>query len=314
MTKRKTLDSAARGYMKACDQTSGLLNSDIDEVIFDFHRLNTLEARKAFAHKWIQVVSKRMDSTWPVLYELLRIVKNNKLFEVEKGTGRKRKYNSFQEYFEDQVKAPFSTWFELEETYQIVIDAAPDLFAQTYEVVRSKIPELKARVVKAAKEASPDTSVGRPRDDTTVFEVQSAIEHLQAANEKVTQQRVADMVGVSQQRVSAVTTKLPNSVNLVVTAETDVGLTQSARAKLNGVSRDTQRKLDYLARHRGDLLDLVKAGEMSANGAYKEARGIKNPTPLDNLKRCWGKASRQEKEAFLGWIEHQAALCTRAGE
>jgi hypothetical protein len=46
---------------------------------------------------------------------------------------------------------------------------------------------------------------------------------------------------------------------------------QAARAKENGVSTYTQRKLDALARKRPDLLDEVRAGRLSAHRAALEA-------------------------------------------
>jgi hypothetical protein len=46
---------------------------------------------------------------------------------------------------------------------------------------------------------------------------------------------------------------------------------QAARAKENGVSTYTQRKLDALARKRPDLLDEVRAGRLSAHAAAGKA-------------------------------------------
>ena len=46
---------------------------------------------------------------------------------------------------------------------------------------------------------------------------------------------------------------------------------QATRAKENGVSTYTQRKLDALARKRPDLLDEVRAGRLSAHRAALEA-------------------------------------------
>jgi hypothetical protein len=46
---------------------------------------------------------------------------------------------------------------------------------------------------------------------------------------------------------------------------------QAARARENGVSTHTQRTLDALARHRPDLLEAVRAGELSAHRAAIEA-------------------------------------------
>jgi hypothetical protein len=57
---------------------------------------------------------------------------------------------------------------------------------------------------------------------------------------------------------------------------------QSGRADSNGVSRATQQRLDYLARHAPELHEAVKRGEMGARPAYDQARGKQTITvPLD---------------------------------
>lgn len=57
-----------------------------------------------------------------------------------------------------------------------------------------------------------------------------------------------------------------------------------------------------LAKDRPDLLERVKAGEMSAHAAMVEAGFRKVPSPLDVLKRAWGKAAPSERKAFSEWI------------
>ena len=73
---------------------------------------------------------------------------------------------------------------------------------------------------------------------------------------------------------------------------------QAERAKENGVSKRTQEKLDALAREAPEELDKVKAGELSVHGACIEAGIVKKPTPLDNLRKWWNKASVEEQETF----------------
>jgi hypothetical protein len=61
---------------------------------------------------------------------------------------------------------------------------------------------------------------------------------------------------------------------------------QPNRASQNGVGIVTQRKLDKLAAQRPDLLDRVRAGELTADGACVEA-GWKDrtwPCPADPVK------------------------------
>lgn len=78
---------------------------------------------------------------------------------------------------------------------------------------------------------------------------------------------------------------------------------QVIKARQNGIGERTQRKLDHVARFRPDLLECVKAGELSADKAYKIARDIKDPTALDKLQKLWQQAAHHEKVAFLNWIE-----------
>jgi hypothetical protein len=61
---------------------------------------------------------------------------------------------------------------------------------------------------------------------------------------------------------------------------------QKSRAKANGVGRDTQQRLDWLARHAPEQLERVKRGEVSAHRACIEAGRMKPLTPLQGLKRA----------------------------
>jgi hypothetical protein len=75
-------------------------------------------------------------------------------------------------------------------------------------------------------------------------------------------------------------------------------LSQAQRAKSNGIGRDSQRKLDYLAGNAPALLDQVKEGVMSIHRAYTQARGIQE-TPLTTLHRVWRQVSPDERLRFL---------------
>lgn len=58
-----------------------------------------------------------------------------------------------------------------------------------------------------------------------------------------------------------------------------------------------------LKRDRPDLADMVIAGELSANAAAVEAGFRKRDTPLDALRRAWGKATEDERATFMTEIE-----------
>lgn len=78
-----------------------------------------------------------------------------------------------------------------------------------------------------------------------------------------------------------------------------VELSQDDRAKQNGIGRESQRKLDYLAGHAPALLDQVQEGCMSIDRAYKEAKGLPELTPLDYLHRYWRKVDPEDRLRFL---------------
>lgn len=79
-------------------------------------------------------------------------------------------------------------------------------------------------------------------------------------------------------------------------------LSQSARAQQQGVSRDTQKKLDALARTAPDLFAKVQAGELKCNAACIQVGIAKPPSPLKELRKWWKKATEVEREQFLAEI------------
>ena len=79
-------------------------------------------------------------------------------------------------------------------------------------------------------------------------------------------------------------------------------LTQRERAKENGVSRDTQQRLDRLAREKPEIHQLVAHGELSVAAAERAAGFAKKKAPLDKLLALWKKASEEERRTFLDMI------------
>ena len=78
--------------------------------------------------------------------------------------------------------------------------------------------------------------------------------------------------------------------------------TQVSRAESNGVSDRTQRKLDRLAKDRPDLLQRVKAKELSVQAAAIEAGIVIAPSALDSAKRAFLKLSDLDRNEFLSWV------------
>jgi hypothetical protein len=122
---------ASYGAGEAARTPYTLLRPDVTEVLETFGRLKTDEARAAFADKWISLLARRLDDSWPALYELLRIVRDRGLYRDAGALGRGKSYGSFADYFADTLGEPFDTWAELEQTHHFVRDIKPELFGGT---------------------------------------------------------------------------------------------------------------------------------------------------------------------------------------
>lgn len=73
------------------------------------------------------------------------------------------------------------------------------------------------------------------------------------------------------------------------------------RAKQNGVSRDTQYRLDRLARDFPRLHKQVCSGKLSVNRAAIQAGFVKEPTRLDRAMAAYSKLTEQEQQEFEDW-------------
>jgi hypothetical protein len=74
----------------------------------------------------------------------------------------------------------------------------------------------------------------------------------------------------------------------------NVKLDKGGNSKAYTVSR--------LQRERPDLFEAVCKNELSANAAAIQAGFRRVKTPLDTLRSAWGKASKEEREAFRAEI------------
>lgn len=130
----------------------------VSEALREFRSLNSREARAAFADHWIGLWASEFDDAWPMLYELLHIVEEEKLYadprRVGPGApggsethGETESYSDFAAYFEDRVKRPFETWSEMEGTYHYAQKYAPDLLKKAFAIARNA----KERVTQGAQ-------------------------------------------------------------------------------------------------------------------------------------------------------------------
>ena len=80
--------------------------------------------------------------------------------------------------------------------------------------------------------------------------------------------------------------------------------TQVSRAESNNVGVRTQRKLDKLTAHP-ELLEKVRAGELSVHRAAVAAGIVKAPEPMDVAKRAFLKLSVSQRLEFWRWAHEQ---------
>jgi hypothetical protein len=222
---------------------------------------HSAEARAAFADGWIRIASDEMDETWVLLYELLRIVRDQQLYANPEYMADDRPRASFQEYWEEVVQKPFATWLGLEETYHFVRDHAPELMEKT---LPKATRELQARARERSRQAAQETTGGvLPRGNPTGNNQHDARDE--------------------------------ETGNLPVSSES-----QPARAARNGIGERTQRKLDRLARDHPELHERVKAGDLTPHRASVLA-GIVHPTltiPADPHRAGRALARRFSRAQF----------------
>ena len=124
------------------------------ETIRAFRNLNTREARVGFAERWLAVAAGHFEETWPIVYEMLDLVKTEGLYQG--------KFENFQAYFEKRVKKPFAIWAELEQTYHFVRDCAPELIEKAWPEARQALAERNREA--DAKDQANQRPAGRPKN------------------------------------------------------------------------------------------------------------------------------------------------------
>jgi hypothetical protein len=128
----KVKQGVANGRMWAAQVGGGVNCHRHSEVLQEFKKLNSVEARAAFADKWIRLASRSMDETWVAYYELLEIIRDQALYADPSYMEDRQPRASFEDYWIEVVQKPFSTWLELEDTYHFVREHAPELMEKTF--------------------------------------------------------------------------------------------------------------------------------------------------------------------------------------
>jgi len=124
---------AGKAKRSAGNAVHGLTHT---EVLADFYKLQSDDARAAFARTWLAKSSEALNETWSVVYELLKLVEQKELYKKESSLSNSTIYNTFQDFFEDTLKRPFEEWARLEADYKYVSQYFPELFQVSYSDVR----------------------------------------------------------------------------------------------------------------------------------------------------------------------------------
>lgn len=106
------------------------------EVLADFHKLSSDDARAAFARTWLVKSSEALNETWSVVYELLKLIEERELYKKQSSLTNSKTYSTFEEFFEDTLKRSFEEWSRLEADYHYVSKYCPELFDFSYQVVK----------------------------------------------------------------------------------------------------------------------------------------------------------------------------------
>jgi hypothetical protein len=87
-----------------------------------------------------------------------------------------------------------------------------------------------------------------------------------------------------------------------------VGTNQHTEGGYNVTTHDVLRgntksyTLSRLQKHRPELYEQVKAGQLTANAAAVEAGFRRKPEPFQQACRLWAKMIPEERDAFKDWI------------
>lgn len=273
MIKKTAMDGRGRASI----MSPGVIHSDVDRVRLEYARLNTDEAKGAFADKLIRSMASRLNDTWPILYHLLAIIRDRKVFEMPELVEGGRACPDFKTYFEEVVGRPFDTWGEMEQVHHFVSEFKPELLRGSYEEAQKGAREIKT-LLDALNNKAPLGNHGGIR------------EAIQAVREMLEEPDQASEPDAGQGSKSG-------NQNL---AQTEHRGTTSAY------------RIRKLRRDHPTVAARLDAGEFkSVAAAERAARGLepnpprRMPTPYENLLRAWALASAEEKDRFMTRVNEE---------
>jgi hypothetical protein len=268
---RKITQSISKGFKRALNPLS-VLYPTLNELRNDFFTLNTEEARRAFAARWVTLLRPRLEESWQIFYELLRLIQKYELYtdlpkrwDPVKCEYERAFYADFKAFFEAEIKQPFAVFQELEQTYRLLTENAPELLQLSWcEDTPGTAP-----TQKRAQDAAPAiTTGGLPREDDPAPRVARRNMRLAPAAERARAR----------------------------------GVSVRTQYKLDYLGRHDQT-------YGTSYLDQVHAGTLSVSKAYQQARDELDKTPGERLRYWWIRANpterRRHAEAILAWLQAQ---------
>ena len=151
-----------------------------------------------------KTLARSVGSTWASVYELSRDVKDSEAWaELRPASGDPPK--SFAEWWTAIFGQPISAFMELEHRYCLIKEHQPQLLTElNYDQARQLVEQLEKRHEHfVAKDQQALDLYAEQMPDEKREELQERIDQ----GERVTQQQVADAVGVTQGRVAQVVNK-----------------------------------------------------------------------------------------------------------
>lgn len=125
---------------------------ELDKTLEEYQRLSTKEAKLGFADQWLGSAASNFEFSWPMIYELGRLVRDERTYESE--------HASFEAYWKSKFEKAFGTFTELEATYHFIELVAPQLRGATWTDAKA------AKVVAEGAAAEAKEPIG-PRGNPT---------------------------------------------------------------------------------------------------------------------------------------------------
>lgn len=159
-------DTESEGFFRASVSGQGVASQEfVRDYLEEYHRLNTPEARAAFALHWVDIAAKRLDHTWPTLYELLALIRDQELF-------RKQGFERFEAYLKDRLGLTWETFVELERVHHFAHTCAPELKLRRYADARAVVELAIAAVKTDPLPEQGQIGNGRSRNNNVISTIQ----------------------------------------------------------------------------------------------------------------------------------------------